>query len=62
MRRKAVFYCEHCGGTELSGTSEFIVFECLAFCSPECRDDYRAEADDQRETRLQRLHVKPRAA
>ena len=47
MRRKPVVYCEQCGGTELSGTPEFLVFHCLTFCSPGCRDDYAA-ADEER--------------
>jgi len=34
-------FCEHCGGTDLSGTSEFVVFHRLSFCSPDCRDEYR---------------------
>jgi hypothetical protein len=51
MRKKALVYCEHCGGTELSGTTEFIVFECLAFCSPDCRDDFRAADEERREAK-----------
>jgi hypothetical protein len=39
MRKKLVIYCEHCGGAGPSGTDEFLVFHCLAFCSPDCRDD-----------------------
>ena len=63
MRKRAVIYCEHCGGTKLSGAPEFVVFECLAFCSADCRDDYRTEAEEQRDARLdRRLHEKPRAA
>ena len=46
MRRKLVVYCEQCGGTELSGTPEFIVFHHLTFCSPDCRDDYRAATEE----------------
>ena len=41
MRRKLVVYCEQCGGTEPSGTHDFVVFHCLSFCSPDCHDDYR---------------------
>jgi len=51
MRRKLVVYCEHCGGTELSGTPEFMMFHCLTFCSPNCRDDYRSIDEERREAR-----------
>ena len=51
MRRKLVVYCEHCGGTELSGTPEFVMFHCLTFCSPDCRDDYRSVDEERREAR-----------
>ena len=44
-------YCEHCGGTELSGTGEFLVFHCLSFCSPDCRDEYRADDAARRDAR-----------
>lgn len=47
MSKKLVVYCEQCGGTEPSGTDEFVVFHCLSFCSPDCRDDYRV-ADEAR--------------
>jgi hypothetical protein len=40
-------YCECCGGTRLSCTADWIVFERLTFCSPECRDDH-AEAEQSR--------------
>jgi len=46
MRRKLVTYCEACGGETPSG-GDFVIFHCLAFCSPDCRDDYRA-ADEAR--------------
>jgi hypothetical protein len=45
--RKGPVYCEHCGGTELSGTGEFLLFHYLTFCCVDCRDDYRA-ADEAR--------------
>ena len=48
MAKKLVVYCEQCGGTELSGTPEFLVFHHLAFCSPDCRDDYRATDEARR--------------
>ena len=51
MRRKLVVFCEHCGGTELSGTPEFVMFHCLTFCSPDCRDDYRTADEERREAR-----------
>ncbi|HKS61945.1 MAG TPA: hypothetical protein VJT13_09630 [Xanthobacteraceae bacterium] len=51
MRRKLAVYCEHCGGTELSGTPEFVMFHCLTFCSPDCRDDYRGIDEERREAR-----------
>ena len=49
MRRKLVVYCEQCGGTEPSGTRDFVVFHCLSFCSPDCRDDYRTADEERRE-------------
>lgn len=49
MSRRLVTYCEQCGGTELSGADEFLVFHCLSFCSPDCRDDYRAADEARRE-------------
>jgi hypothetical protein len=51
MRRKLLVYCEHCGGTERSGTPEFVMFHCLTFCSPDCRDDYRTADEERREAR-----------
>jgi len=50
MRGKIVTICEVCGGTKPSGAADFLVFHCLTFCSPDCRDDYRA-ADEERRTR-----------
>ena len=48
MRKKAVVViCELCGGPKPSGNAEFVLFHCLAFCSPDCRDDYRT-ADEER--------------
>ena len=44
-------YCEQCGGTELSGRDEFVVFHCLSFCSPDCRDDYHAADEARREAK-----------
>jgi hypothetical protein len=51
MSRKLVVYCELCGGTELSGTPEFLTFHCLAFCSSDCRDDYQTADEARREAR-----------
>jgi len=50
MRRKALVYCEVCGDTKPSGTPEFFMFHCLAFCSPDCLEDYKA-ADEERRAR-----------
>src|SRR5215213_10506642 len=50
MRKKVVVICEMCGGTTPSCADDFLVFHCLAFCSPDCRDDYRA-ADEERRVR-----------
>jgi hypothetical protein len=50
MRRTMLMVCEICGGTTPSGTADFAVFHCLAFCSPDCLDDYRV-ADDERRAR-----------
>ena len=51
MREKLVVYCEQCGGTEPSGAPELLVFHCLTFCSPDCRDGYRAADEERRETK-----------
>jgi hypothetical protein len=59
MRRKLVVFCEHCGGTELSGTPEFVMFHCLTFCSPDCRDDYRGIDAERRELRRDKAAAKP---
>jgi hypothetical protein len=48
--RKTLIYCEQCGADEAFG-AEFVVFHCLTFCSPDCRDDYRAADDERREKR-----------
>ncbi len=47
MRGKLI-YCEVCGSDTLTCTSDFIVFHHLNFCSPDCRDDYRAADEDRR--------------
>ena len=51
MRRKALVYCEVCGDTKPSGTPEFFMFHCLAFCSPDCLDDYRTADEERRAAR-----------
>lgn len=51
MSRKLVVYCEHCGGMEPAGAPEFLVFHCLSFCSPDCRDDYRGADEAGREAK-----------
>ena len=52
MRRKRkLTYCEQCGGLELSGTDDLVVFHHLTFCCVACRDDYRAEHEAQREAK-----------
>jgi len=67
MRRKSLTICEICGGSEPSGAADFLVFHCLAFCSPDCRDDYRA-ADDARRAQKEAARAplsntrRPRAA
>jgi hypothetical protein len=43
MRRKALVFCEVCGGTAPSGASDYLIFHCLTFCSPDCLDDYKAD-------------------
>jgi hypothetical protein len=49
MRRKLVTICEICGGSEASGTADFLVFHCLTFCSPGCLEDYRSGDEARRE-------------
>ena len=51
MRRKALVYCEVCGGATPRGGTDFIVFHCLAFCSPDCRDDYKTADEERRAAR-----------
>ena len=51
MRRKALVYCEMCGGIEPSGAADFLLFHCLAFCSPDCLDDYKAADEERRATK-----------
>ena len=60
MRRKALVYCEMCGGTAPSGAAEFFVFHCLAFCSSDCLDRYKA-ADEERRSAKEAAASPPRA-
>ena len=62
MRRKALVYCEVCGGTTATGASDFMVFHCLAFCSPDCRDDYRTADEERRAARERTVATQVRAA
>jgi len=48
MRKTSIVICEICGGTTPSSTADFVVFHCLAFCSPDCFDDYRSADEDRR--------------
>jgi hypothetical protein len=58
MRKTAMVICEICGGAKPSGTADFVVFHCLAFCSPDCLDDYRA-ADEERRARKEAAAASP---
>jgi hypothetical protein len=49
MRGKLIVYCELCGSDTLSCTADFIVYHRLSFCSPDCREDYRAADEARRE-------------
>jgi hypothetical protein len=49
MARKRLVYCELCGSDTLTCTADFIVFHCLTFCSPDCREDYVADDERRRE-------------
>jgi hypothetical protein len=58
MRKKLTVICELCGGEKPSGAADFVVFHCLAFCSPDCFDDYR-NADDERRARIESAAQEP---
>ena len=47
MRRRTLIYCEVCGGAKPSAAAEFVLFHCLAFCSPDCLDDYKTAEDER---------------
>ena len=59
--KKLVIYCEACGSDALSGTTDFITFHQLSFCSPDCRDAYR-NADEQRQDEKERSGRRIRAS
>ncbi len=59
MRTKTVVICEVCGGTKLSGMADFFVFHCLAFCSPDCLDDYQSADDERRAGRTRASAQQP---
>lgn len=59
MRKKALVICEVCGGMTPSGTADFFVFHCLAFCSPDCHDDYRSADEERRAEKEAAAHRKP---
>jgi hypothetical protein len=39
--KRLLIYCEVCGSDTPGGTTDFITFHHLSFCSPDCRDEYR---------------------
>jgi hypothetical protein len=43
--------CQMCDANKPSGTSAFILFHCLTFCSPECHEEYRAADEERRAQR-----------
>jgi hypothetical protein len=65
MRKKVIVMCELCSGAKPSGAADFVVFHCLAFCSPDCLDDYRT-GDEERRARNEAAAAsqtkRPRAA
>jgi hypothetical protein len=50
-RKKMTVVCTMCDGDKPSGTHDFIVFHCLAFCSPDCHEEYRTADEGRRERR-----------
>jgi hypothetical protein len=61
MRRKLTVYCEACGGETPRGEN-FVIFHCLGFCSPDCRDDYRAVHEARRGQNGKQNHKRRKAA
>lgn len=47
MRNRLVI-CEICGGERPSGSQDFLVFHCLAICSPDCLEEYRTGDEARR--------------
>jgi hypothetical protein len=62
MRKKLTVMCEICGGTRPSGAADFVVFHCLAFCSPDCHDEYRTADEERRAAKQAAAAAKDRAA
>jgi hypothetical protein len=60
MRRTRLVICEVCGSGKPSGASDFLVFHCLTFCSPDCLGDYRT-ADEQRRIRKEPALSRPQS-
>jgi hypothetical protein len=52
MRRKMIAYCEACGADRPGGDG-FVIFHYLAFCSADCRDEYRKADEGRREQHAQ---------
>jgi hypothetical protein len=57
MRKTILVYCEQCGSEKLKCCDAWLVFERLTFCSPDCREDYRAAVsiEVRRPRRAQRV-------
>jgi hypothetical protein len=62
MRAKRLVYCELCGSDTLTCTTDFIVFHHLSFCSPDCRDAYRAADEERRAAALPPARISPSRA
>jgi len=60
MRRKLIVYCEACGAGP--GRDDFVVFHCLTFCSPDCRDEYRTADEARREQQAGQERARDQAA
>ncbi len=52
-----IVVCDVCGGDRVSGAHDFISFHCMAFCSPDCLDEYRT-ADEERRARREQEKTK----
>ena len=51
--KKLIIYCEVCGTDALSGTTNFIAFHQLSFCSPDCLEEYRLAEEQRRAAKEQ---------